>query len=63
VPTGGQADAGHACRRARRHAERLTGLDDAELSTFARRARDLVASVTDVTGAPALQAEDVKRRT
>ena len=39
--------------RARRHAERLTGLDDAELSTFARRARDLIASVTDVTGAPA----------
>ena len=39
--------------RARRHAERLTGLDEAELSTFARRARDLVAAVTDVTGAPA----------
>ena len=39
--------------RARRHAERLTGLDDAELATFARRARNLVASVTAVTGAPA----------
>ena len=39
--------------RVRRHAERLTGLDETELSTFARRARDLVASVTEVTGAPA----------
>jgi diadenosine tetraphosphate (Ap4A) HIT family hydrolase len=39
--------------RARRHAERLTGLDDAELATFGRRARDLIASVTAVTGAPA----------
>lgn len=39
--------------RARRHAERITGLDEAELATFARRARDLVAAVTDVTGAPA----------
>ncbi len=38
--------------RVRRHAERITGLDDAELSTFARRARDLVAAVTAVTGAP-----------
>jgi diadenosine tetraphosphate (Ap4A) HIT family hydrolase len=39
--------------RARRHAERITGLDDGELSTFARRARDLVGAVTEVTGAPA----------
>ncbi|WP_436764258.1 hypothetical protein [Streptosporangium sp. V21-05] len=39
--------------RARRHAERLTGLDDAELATFASRARDLTAAVTEVTGAPA----------
>jgi diadenosine tetraphosphate (Ap4A) HIT family hydrolase len=39
--------------RARRHAERITGLNDAELSTFTRRARDLVAAVTDVTEAPA----------
>jgi diadenosine tetraphosphate (Ap4A) HIT family hydrolase len=39
--------------RARRHAERITGLDDAELATYARRTRDLVAAVTDVTGAPA----------
>jgi diadenosine tetraphosphate (Ap4A) HIT family hydrolase len=39
--------------RARRHAERLTGLDDAELASFGQRARDLVAAVTDVTGAPA----------
>ncbi|MEU6843345.1 hypothetical protein ABZ930_15885 [Streptomyces sp. NPDC046716] len=39
--------------RVRRHAERITGLDEAELATFARRARDLVAAVTEVTGAPA----------
>lgn len=40
--------------RARRHAERITGLDDEELSSYGRRARDLVAAVTDVTGAPAI---------
>lgn len=39
--------------RARRHAERITGLDSDELSTLAFRARDLVAAVTKVTGAPA----------
>ncbi|MFD7769161.1 hypothetical protein [Streptomyces sp. NPDC059787] len=39
--------------RARRHAERITGLDEAELASFARRTRDLVAAVTEVTGAPA----------
>jgi diadenosine tetraphosphate (Ap4A) HIT family hydrolase len=39
--------------RARRHAERITGLDQDELSTLAWRARDLVAAVTEVTGAPA----------
>lgn len=39
--------------RVRRHAERITGLDDAELASFGRRARDLVAAVTEVTGAPA----------
>ncbi|WP_410575434.1 hypothetical protein [Amycolatopsis sp. cmx-4-61] len=39
--------------RARRHAERITGLDDDELNSLARRARDLVAAVTEVTGAPA----------
>lgn len=39
--------------RVRRHAERITGLDEAELGSFARRARDLVAAVTEVTGAPA----------
>ncbi|WP_218005717.1 hypothetical protein [Actinomadura hibisca] len=39
--------------RARRHAERLTGLNDAELATFASRARDLTAAVTEATGAPA----------
>ena len=39
--------------RARRHAERITGLDDEELSSYGHRARDLAAAVTDVTGAPA----------
>lgn len=39
--------------RARRHAERLTGLDDAELGTMARRARDLTAAVSEVTAAAA----------
>jgi diadenosine tetraphosphate (Ap4A) HIT family hydrolase len=39
--------------RARRHAERITGLNDAELATLGRRARDLVAAVTEATGAPA----------
>ncbi|MFI0938486.1 hypothetical protein [Streptomyces sp. NPDC021020] len=39
--------------RARRHAELITGLDDAELAAFGRRARDLVAAVTEATGAPA----------
>jgi diadenosine tetraphosphate (Ap4A) HIT family hydrolase len=39
--------------RVRRHAELLTGLDDAELSALGPRARDLVAAVTEATGAPA----------
>lgn len=39
--------------RARRHAELLTGLDEAELATFAHRARNLVAAVSEATGAPA----------
>ncbi|MFI5860111.1 hypothetical protein [Streptomyces sp. NPDC051546] len=39
--------------RVRRHAERITGLDEAELATLGRRARDLVGAVTEVTGAPA----------
>lgn len=39
--------------RVRRHAELLTGLDDAELSALGHRARDLVAAVTAATGAPA----------
>jgi diadenosine tetraphosphate (Ap4A) HIT family hydrolase len=39
--------------RARRHAELLTGLDTQELTTFGLRARDLVAAMTEVTGAPA----------
>jgi diadenosine tetraphosphate (Ap4A) HIT family hydrolase len=39
--------------RARRHAERITGLDNAELAALPYRARDLVAAVTEVTGAAA----------
>ncbi|MDX6742442.1 hypothetical protein [Actinocorallia sp. A-T 12471] len=39
--------------RARRHAELLTGLDDAELAAFGVRARNLTAAVTAATGAPA----------
>ncbi|MEV0247422.1 hypothetical protein AB0H76_12590 [Nocardia sp. NPDC050712] len=39
--------------RARRHAERITGLSAAELDSLGHRARDLVAAVTEVTGAPA----------
>lgn len=39
--------------RTRRHAERLTGMNEAELNTFGRRAHDLVAAVTEVTNAPA----------
>jgi len=40
--------------RVRRHAERLTGLDDAECPPpWATGARDLVAAVTDATAAPA----------
>ena len=39
--------------RARRHTERITGLDDEELSSYGHRARDLVAAVTEVTRAPA----------
>lgn len=40
--------------RARRHAEKLTGLDDAEVATFGRHAHDLVNAVEQVTGAPAV---------
>jgi diadenosine tetraphosphate (Ap4A) HIT family hydrolase len=39
--------------RARRHAELLTGLNRDELTTLGMRARDLVATIADVTGAPA----------
>lgn len=39
--------------RARRHAEFITGLDPDELATLGGRARDLVAAVTEATGAPA----------
>lgn len=40
--------------RARRHAEKLTGLDEAETETFGRRAHDLLSAVEQVTGAPAV---------
>lgn len=39
--------------RTRRHAELIIGLDETEVDTFARRARDLIAAVSEVTGAPA----------
>lgn len=39
--------------RARRHAERITGLHDEELASLAYRARDLVAAVSQVMQAPA----------
>lgn len=39
--------------RSRRHAETITGLDDAELGSLARRTRDLVAAVSEITAAPA----------
>lgn len=38
--------------RARRHAERITGLGPAELASFGPRAQDVIAAVTEVTGAP-----------
>lgn len=40
--------------RARRHAERLTGLHDDEVATFGRHAHDLVTAVERATGAPAV---------
>ena len=40
--------------RARRHAEKLTGLDDAETATFGRHAHDLISAIEQVTGAPAV---------
>ncbi|MEV4513273.1 hypothetical protein AB0K00_30390 [Dactylosporangium sp. NPDC049525] len=39
--------------RVRRHAERLGGLNEQELATYGRRARDVVDAVSEVTGAPA----------
>jgi diadenosine tetraphosphate (Ap4A) HIT family hydrolase len=39
--------------RARRHAETLTELADIELVSFGVRARNMVAAVAEVTGAPA----------
>jgi diadenosine tetraphosphate (Ap4A) HIT family hydrolase len=40
--------------RSRRHAEKLTGLDEAETAAFGRHAHDLVSAVEQVTGAPAV---------
>src|SRR5579859_2690763 len=40
--------------RSRRHAEKLTGLAEAEIDVFGRRAHDLVSAVERVTGAPAV---------
>ena len=39
--------------RVRRHAERITALDDLELAELGARARDVVAAVSEVMGAPA----------
>jgi diadenosine tetraphosphate (Ap4A) HIT family hydrolase len=39
--------------RARRHAERITGLNETEQQTFGARASDLVAAVAEATGAEA----------
>ena len=38
--------------RTRRHAERITALNDDELTSFGPRARDLVAAVSEVMDAP-----------
>lgn len=38
--------------RTRRHAPYILGLTDAELASYGRRARDLVAAIKEVTGAP-----------
>ena len=40
--------------RTRRHAELITGLDDAEADALGRRLRALVAAVAEVTAAPAI---------
>ena len=40
--------------RSRRHAEKLTGLDDAETASFGRHAHDLISAIEQVTGAPAV---------
>ncbi|MGH3284582.1 MAG: hypothetical protein ACRDPD_07860 [Streptosporangiaceae bacterium] len=40
--------------RSRRHAEKLTGLDETEAATFGRHAHDLVSAVEQITGAPAV---------
>ncbi|HEV2637413.1 MAG TPA: hypothetical protein VGX23_19830 [Actinocrinis sp.] len=39
--------------RVRRHALNIGGLSDPELATYARRLRDVVGAVAEVTGAPA----------
>lgn len=39
--------------RARRHAERMTGLNDEELAGLGHHARDVVAAVTEATGSEA----------
>lgn len=38
--------------RVRRHAERITGLNEAELAVFGKRVRDVIAAVSEVTGTP-----------
>ena len=40
--------------RSRRHAEKLTGLDEAETAELGPRAHDLVSAIEQATGAPAV---------
>ncbi|GAB3298912.1 hypothetical protein EK0264_17370 [Epidermidibacterium keratini] len=53
VPPGAEVP-GWFFLRSRRHAELITGLDEAELQTLATRARDLTEAVRLVTGAEAV---------
>lgn len=49
---GGYEVPGWVILRVRRHALGLAGLSSGELTTFGRRARDLMESVRETTGAP-----------
>jgi hypothetical protein len=49
----GRSPAGSCCAT-RRHAELITGLDDAEADALGRRLRALIAAVAEATRAPAI---------